>query len=69
MPVLAKRPEGERGSTGKRLTIKAFNDGKLDVAILNRSGSTGVMRLRLASSAMRLFCYSMHAGGLIYGSM
>ena len=41
-PVLAKRPEGERGSTGKRLTIKAFNDGTLDAVILNRSGSTGV---------------------------
>jgi len=41
-PVLAKRPEGERGSTGKRLTIKSFNDGKLDAVILNRSGSTGV---------------------------
>lgn len=40
--VLIERPEGELGNTGKANTIKAFNSKKLDVLILNRSGSTGL---------------------------
>ncbi len=41
-PTLTDRPKSEIGSSGKRVTIKAFNDGKLDAVVLNRSGSTGV---------------------------
>lgn len=41
-PTLAKRPKSELGVSGKRSTIRAFNDGKIDVVIINRSGSTGV---------------------------
>lgn len=37
-----KRPSGEMKATGKRASIAAFNSGKLDALILNRSGSTGV---------------------------
>jgi hypothetical protein len=41
-PVYGARPKNEQGTTGKRVSIKEFNDGKLDALILNRSGSTGV---------------------------
>lgn len=40
--TLAARPPSEMEAKGKRVTIKKFNDGGLDVVILNRSGSTGV---------------------------
>lgn len=40
--TLDRRKQSEKGSGGKIETIKQFNDGKLDVIILNRSGSTGV---------------------------
>lgn len=36
------RPKSEQGASGKRLSIAAFNSGRLDALILNRSGSTGV---------------------------
>lgn len=41
-PVVASRASAEQGAAGKRVTIKMFNDGKLDAVILNKSGSTGV---------------------------
>ena len=40
--VLVDRPQSEQGNQGKAATINAFNDGTLDVPILNRSGSTGL---------------------------
>lgn len=42
VPVLMDRPQREVGPAGKRSSISAFNNGKLDVLILNKSGSTGV---------------------------
>lgn len=42
VPVYTQRPTKERGPTGKRASIAAFNRGDLDVLIINRSGSTGV---------------------------
>jgi predicted GNAT family acetyltransferase len=36
------RPRKEQGPSGKRSSIAAFNAGRLDALILNRSGSTGV---------------------------
>ena len=41
-PVMVKRPASEMGSSGKKVSVKAFNDGKLDAIILNQSGSTGI---------------------------
>lgn len=41
-PKYAQRPKKERGPTGKRSSIAAFNRGDLDALIINRSGSTGV---------------------------
>lgn len=41
-PKLATRDPAELGAAGKRVTVKAFNDGRLDVIIFNRSGSTGI---------------------------
>ena len=41
-PVIVKRPASEYGSAGKKLTVKQFNDGKVDAVILNKSGSTGI---------------------------
>lgn len=41
-PKLAARARRELGATGVAISISAFNSGKLDVLILNRSGSTGV---------------------------
>ncbi len=41
-PRLSARPKREMGATGKSVSISAFNAGKLDALILNRSGSTGV---------------------------
>jgi hypothetical protein len=40
--TLAQRPKTERGPAGKKVSIRKFNNGELDVLILNRSGSTGV---------------------------
>ena len=40
--TLESRPTTERGAPGKRVSIRKFNDGALDVIILNRSGATGV---------------------------
>lgn len=42
LPVLAKRSKEETGSRGAIKTIKDFNDGNLDGAVLNRSGSVGI---------------------------
>ena len=39
---LADRPSTEQKATGKRVSIKKYNDGALDALILNKSGSTGV---------------------------
>ena len=39
---LTQRAATESGSRGKTRSIKAFNDGSVDVLILNRSGSTGL---------------------------
>lgn len=41
-PHLRARPRNELGSSGKRVTIQAFNKGDVDAVILNKSGSTGV---------------------------
>jgi hypothetical protein len=40
--TLWTRPDDELGTAGKGRTIAGFNNGKLDVVILNRSGATGV---------------------------
>jgi hypothetical protein len=40
--TLSQRPKTERGPAGKKVSIRRFNNGELDVLILNRSGSTGV---------------------------
>ncbi len=42
VPKYVSRPKVEIGPSGKRKSIAAFNSGKLDALILNRSGSTGV---------------------------
>lgn len=41
-PVIVRRPASEIGASGKKMTVKAFNDGRLDAVILNKSGSTGI---------------------------
>ncbi len=41
-PMIVKRPASEYGPAGKKLTVKQFNDGKVDAVILNKSGSTGI---------------------------
>lgn len=41
-PVLKARSAREMGPSGKRVSIAAFNAGKLDALIINKSGSTGV---------------------------
>lgn len=41
-PVVVRRPASETGPQGKKMSIKAFNGGKLDALILNKSGATGV---------------------------
>ena len=40
--TFAKRPVSEVGPSGKKMTVKKFNDGTLDAVILNKSGSTGI---------------------------
>ena len=40
--TLVARPSNEIGAANKRATIKRFNEGQLDVVILNKSGSTGI---------------------------
>ena len=42
VPTYTQRPKSEMGASGKRGSIAAFNAGRLDALILNRSGSTGV---------------------------
>lgn len=41
-PVLANKDKAESGNSGKRSTIDGFQSGRVDVVILNRSGSTGI---------------------------
>lgn len=41
-PVYATRPVSETSTAAKKRTIAAFNDGTMDVIILNQSGSTGI---------------------------
>lgn len=41
-PVVVNRPSSEVGPSGKKLSVKKFNDGSLDSVILNKSGSTGI---------------------------
>ena len=42
VPVVSTKATAEKGSAGKRVSIREFNDGKITTIILNRSGSTGV---------------------------
>lgn len=41
-PTVVSRAKDELGSAGKQKTVKGFNDGSINVVILNRSGSTGI---------------------------
>lgn len=41
-PVYGTRPASETSTAAKKRTINAFNDGTMDVIILNQSGSTGI---------------------------
>ncbi len=41
-PVYTTRPMSETSTAAKKRTIAAFNDGTMDVIILNQSGSTGI---------------------------
>jgi hypothetical protein len=40
--VLKMRPGSEKSITGRRSAISGFNSGKIDVLIINQSGSTGL---------------------------
>jgi hypothetical protein len=42
VPVIVNRPASEVGASGKKMSVKHFNDGKLDSLIINKSGSTGI---------------------------
>lgn len=39
---IVKRPNSEMETAGKKMSVKLFNDGKLDNLVLNQSGSTGI---------------------------
>ena len=41
-PVYTTRPASETSTAAKKRAIAAFNDGTIDVIILNQSGSTGI---------------------------
>jgi hypothetical protein len=40
--TLSERPDDDIGPAGRVRAVKAFNDGTLDVLIINRAGSTGL---------------------------
>ena len=42
VPIYKIRPAQELSTAGKRKTVNDFNNGKLDVIILNQSGATGL---------------------------
>jgi len=42
LPIYKKRPGSQRTSAGKRKTINDFNNGLIDVVVLNQSGATGI---------------------------
>jgi hypothetical protein len=42
IPIFRTRPAAEASTMGKKRAINGFNDGSIDVLIINQSGSTGI---------------------------